>query len=529
MKKIALAAALFFTIALGTNINLVKATSYTDILGVNYNPAQRDVFKYIWDGTTAASLCQSFVATSPTLANYVDLLAYGNAEAAAYRVTLYENAIGFLGDKPGPIYNGPNDESPDNGFFAASEMGVMPTGPNSLQMTRFYNLTGNQIEVTNGDKYWICVYADLNYSSSMMAIYGDLVGTYRDGLAGTFPEGEPLDQIDFGFATYNRVANPDPTPTPTPTANPTTSSQPTATASSQSGATPTPATSAAQATSTPLPAGVTAGSGAAPAAPTTSIKQPTELTVADVPADQGGALKLDWKASTTADIDGYKIFRSTEEAANFTEIAKTEKTILTYTDSTATSGQKYYYMVRAYKTTKESVSSNTTNGTSTDNVAPSAPQGFNYFKTSDNLYTFSWSENSEADLSGYALAILDVNKANQVVETINLEKGVNSYTLDFSKHPELDPTTFYNFELVAKDGQANLSTKTMANQVQDVNALVAEPVKESAPEKNNNVWYIVSGVILLIVAGGLIYWFKFRKPKAKIKPLEQTANEETSI
>lgn len=72
------------------------------------------------------------------------------------------------------------------------------------------------------------------------------------------------------------------------------------------------------------------------------------------------AVNLTWAASTTTDIDGYKVFRSEKETTGFTEIGKTVKSTLKYADSKELVTEKtYYYMVRAYKGTAESVSTST--------------------------------------------------------------------------------------------------------------------------------------------------------------------------
>lgn len=107
------------------------------------------------------------------------------------------------------------------------------------------------------------------------------------------------------------------------------------------------------------------------------IKAPTSLTATDNPNDSGGKIKLDWKASTTTDIDGYKIFRSTNENLDFTSIGIVDKNTLSFLDPNATAGTKYFYFIRAYKGTKESASSNTAGAISKSNAAPTSATNTN--------------------------------------------------------------------------------------------------------------------------------------------------------
>lgn len=103
-----------------------------------------------------------------------------------------------------------------------------------------------------------------------------------------------------------------------------------------------------------IPAGQTVGTGNAPAtAVSAAIKTATGLKAEYA----NSAVNLSWTASTTADIDGYKIFRSETAATGFTEIGKTVNATLEYVDSKDLVAKKtYYYMIRAYKGTAESAS-----------------------------------------------------------------------------------------------------------------------------------------------------------------------------
>lgn len=103
--------------------------------------------------------------------------------------------------------------------------------------------------------------------------------------------------------------------------------------------------------------GTTAGTGTAPSATTSSAIKAAAGLKAEY---ANSAVNLAWTASTTADIDGYKVFRSEAATTGFAEIGKTVKATLTYADSKELVAEKtYYYMVRAYKGTAESASTST--------------------------------------------------------------------------------------------------------------------------------------------------------------------------
>lgn len=109
------------------------------------------------------------------------------------------------------------------------------------------------------------------------------------------------------------------------------------------------------------------GTGSVPAANTSSaITAPTNLVATNESNYTGTGIRLNWTSSTTSTIDGYKIFRSGSASGGFTEISRTINGVTIYIDSTATIGQTYYYMVRAYKGNTESASSNVASATTKD-------------------------------------------------------------------------------------------------------------------------------------------------------------------
>lgn len=433
-------------------------------------------------------LCQKFKPSRSFVAEYVNLYVAGTQAASS--VTLKADNS----NRPGEIYSIYNAPASLN------------DGRNTS--TRFTAPTYTQ--VIPGEYYWLCLtsrnevwwYADSPWLEHEPPLYG---GSYNSGFA--WHDSEGVGNEDFGFIVYsmNMEALPDPDPivpdpvVPDPVI---------------------PVVDTTPAADTPLPTGVTAGTGAAPAATTTTIKPASGLAVIDVPSDQGGSLQLTWTASVTTDIDGYKVFRSTTEVTkDFKEIAKTEKNIVTFTDNTAAIGTKYYYMVRAYKTTKESVNSNVVNGVSVDNIAPETPKSPSFKKESNETYTFTWEKNTETDLSGYSLIVVDSNNPTVVLATIDIPKDSSTYSLVIADYQTLATDGAYAFQLTAKDTQANISDAAVVEGVTDTLQETVVDLAETTADKISTtvLWYIAGGsaVLILAIGGGLLYWFKFRKPGVK--------------
>jgi len=102
-------------------------------------------------------------------------------------------------------------------------------------------------------------------------------------------------------------------------------------------------TSTTPATSTEAPATATSS----------SISKPSALK-----AEYTTGVQLSWTASTTTDIDGYVIFRSETKGKSYAKVGQVVKAKLEYLDTTVTASKTYYYVVRAYKGTSQSTSSN---------------------------------------------------------------------------------------------------------------------------------------------------------------------------
>jgi fibronectin type 3 domain-containing protein len=152
-----------------------------------------------------------------------------------------------------------------------------------------------------------------------------------------------------------------------------------------------------------------ADSNVSSAAPLDNIapNAPIGMTATDHLADEGGAIDLSWVPSTSVDVVEQRLYRSTTSGGPYSPIATfTNNTTATHTDSGLTNGTRYFYVIRAFDGTNESVNSNEAQATPIDNIAPAAPTGVAVAdRPADqgDALIVSWTANTEPDLGGYAV------------------------------------------------------------------------------------------------------------------------------
>jgi len=81
----------------------------------------------------------------------------------------------------------------------------------------------------------------------------------------------------------------------------------------------------------------------------------------------GHSVTLNWAASTTTGVT-YNVYRATTSGGPFSQINPSPVTALTFVDSQVTNGTTYFYVVRSFDGTTESVNSNQVSA-----VIPTAP------------------------------------------------------------------------------------------------------------------------------------------------------------
>ncbi|MCL5291996.1 MAG: hypothetical protein M1548_05635, partial [Actinobacteria bacterium] len=131
---------------------------------------------------------------------------------------------------------------------------------------------------------------------------------------------------------------------------------------------------------------------------------PASFSAVDTPADHGGAVNLSWTASSSADVDRYRVYRSTSLGGPFSQIIETTQTA--YMDTGRTDGVPYYYYAIAVDWGNlESGPTPTTSASSADNLPPNAPTGLTAVDAPNDHGTalnLSWAASTgDPNLAGY--------------------------------------------------------------------------------------------------------------------------------
>ncbi len=218
---------------------------------------------------------------------------------------------------------------------------VNTTDPISKAVSNGWNdFDFENVAVTPGQTYTI-------------SVTGDCGPHWKYGEGNPYSDGEMVWQSmsqptrDFNFMTFGKdeVSEPDPTSTPMPNSG----DDPNGEVSDDDGSENVDGSDEVQ--------GQDSSSGEIFVTPSSDIVKPENLIAKYVTKEK--AVLLAWKASATSDIDGYKIFRSNKKDTGYIKVGEVSKAKKEFKDSNPLSGRVLYYQVRAYKGTKQSVSSNT--------------------------------------------------------------------------------------------------------------------------------------------------------------------------
>ena len=167
--------------------------------------------------------------------------------------------------------------------------------------------------------------------------------------------------------------------------------------------------------------------------------------------------KLSWTAATdNIGVSAYDIYR------NGTYLATTGPGVTSYTDSTATAGASYTYLVAARDLAGNTASTSVTTGGTSDTTPPTAPTNLKATGTGYTSVSLSWGASTDnVGVTGYT-----VLRNGKAIAT--LSGTTTSYT-----DTGLTPGTAYTYQVTASDAAANAS--------QPSNTLPASTQADTAP------------------------------------------------
>ena len=186
-----------------------------------------------------------------------------------------------------------------------------------------------------------------------------------------------------------------------------------------------------------------------------SVPTPSNLKVAEY---SNSAIKLTW--TKASDVTGYYVYRSTD-GKTYSKIKTLTAYTTTYTNTSLTAGQKYYYSIASYKNTSTGAvaigpKSSAVNALTISSSKLSYPSGFAVKEVATDAIKLVWNKSSNA--SGYYIYRSIDNKNFSRIKA--LPSSSTSYT-DIALY--LDTTYYYKIvSYVNANGSIGLSAKSPA-------------------------------------------------------------------
>jgi len=186
-----------------------------------------------------------------------------------------------------------------------------------------------------------------------------------------------------------------------------------------------------------------------------ATSEPWDVVVADpagpkAPSDpysmgiSSTSIAVAWVPSPTTDIDGYKIYRSTN-GVDYSLLVTLSggQLVSSYVDTGLPASTLYYYKISAWRGTQET---SQTSATSASTMAPSPPRGLRATGGNGSI-TLTWEANTESNISGYN--VYRATSSNGTFSQINSSLvTTTNYTDD---DPSLVGSAFYYYRVTAVD------------------------------------------------------------------------------
>lgn len=198
---------------------------------------------------------------------------------------------------------------------------------------------------------------------------------------------------------------------------------------------------------------------------------PIDLTP-PVPVDnltaQGNesAITLEWQPSESADLAGYRIYRSSGNEENYSELTEDllPKLSLSYTDRPQLSGVYYYRVIPVDRAGNEG-NSRDVFAEIKDLTPPATPQNLR-IESREGEITLAWDANSESDLFGYWI----YRSSAKSEQRFSLLNGLPIKETNFTESLPKQAKNGFRYYVVAVDTNMNKSepTKVIVGKLPDV-------------------------------------------------------------
>jgi titin len=182
-------------------------------------------------------------------------------------------------------------------------------------------------------------------------------------------------------------------------------------------------------------------------APPTAPAAPSELKLTVASSSR---IDLAWK-DNSGNETGFKIERSTN-GTSFTQITSLGPDVTSYSNTSLSSGTRYYYRVRANNTAGNSGYSNTASAATSK---PSAPSNLTASAISSNQINLAWSDKSDNETGFKIYRSTDGSNFTQIA---TVDRNVTTYS-----STGLSPNKKYYYRVRAYNGVGNSSNSNSAN------------------------------------------------------------------
>jgi len=231
--------------------------------------------------------------------------------------------------------------------------------------------------------------------------------------------------------------------------------------------------------------------------------------------ETGSALSLSWRANDDEDINGYRVYRKSEDSP-FTMVMAVDKNTTEVIDTFLIDGIQYrYYITAIDEVPNESDESAEKDGMSKDSEAPAPPTELVAEISSDERsVTLTWTGSNTSDVEGYRIyRSTDAKTFKKLIDIPFTQITYLDADVEYGKE--------YYYQVAALDEVPNISPRTKSVKIK-------VPEEESALDISTmvNIGAILIVIIIVLVLIFFIFVSKKRSKKARAEKDAETRKPE---